>query len=504
MTAAAGTGVRAYTAAGVDARIREAIESIPAGERGPEGPQGEPGADGAPGRDGQPGAPGPQGEPGPEGPQGKPGTDGVPGVKAFSTLTELLDHPTPDDLPTVVTTVGHATASDGAGMQITLETFTPDPAGFMGLTCIKIGRRNGVIRGLPTAPSTSPYKPAVDAMLARCQTYVDAGTALEWDPSVKTPLVEGGPTKTASGKWGITCSQFAGLVLSGIAYPSSTYAAASNTGSDPQVRWGRLTTTDPWQAHRMARWAHASGDVWVPVAHDWQPGDVLFFGKPEPEGPGTTGKYFLNIYHVAIYAGNRMLYQSKSASDPQGVMYEPLSGMPDQVVLAWRPQYSVPVTASTATGGLTQAVADGLYAPKAATSNGLNNRYPKEVSDQRYALKTELADEAEARADADAALSARVGALEASPAPGQPASHEESGRLLLSGTPVQVVNGQAGYDIVFARPFAAPPHVLVSVGKAGDPSGTLRASTGESTTTGCRIWVAGAVATGWVEWVAKE
>lgn len=109
-----------------------------------------------------------------------------------------------------------------------------------------------------------------------------------------------------------------------------------------------------------------------------------------------------------------------------------------------------------------------------------------------------------ARQEADAALSARIGALETSPAPSQPASHEESGRLLLSGTPVQIANGQAGYDITFARPFAAPPHVLVSVGKPGDPSGTLRASTGVPTTTGCRIWVAGAVATAWVEWVAKE
>ena len=518
------------------------------------------------------------------------------GVRTYETVADLMKETSIAALPKTILTVGHDTASDGAGLVLTNESWTPAADHVYGRIAIPIGGRWAIPRNVPTSPMTNPVKAAVDAMLARAKTYHDAGTALEWNEKVLTPLHQGGPTRTPSGKWGLTCSSYVGMVLSGLAYQDTTYVAESNVRKDPRVQWGRLVNTDPWQAYRMARWAFVNGDVWIPVAKDWQPGDVLFWGKQNPEGPGTTGKYFLNIYHVGIYAGGGMLYQTKSASDPQGVMYESIDGMPDEIVLAWRPMYNTPVGSPTTGGGtvdlsayITRADAQGLFADRAATSTALNNRYPKADSDARYAQKGELAtlapasaveaertartqdvarveglvsaertaweqavaaeaqartqavagveglvtaetrareqaitgvdakvtQEASARAEAveaertarEQAVSAvvsRVQALEGNAALTPARNRVEVGRVLLNTTPVQVANGQSGFDVTFARPFDTPPRVIVSVGKTGDPSGTLRASTGEPTTTGVRIWVAGSTATGWVDWFATD
>ena len=414
-----------------------------------------------------------------------------PGVRAFETVTGLLGHASPADLPKVVITAGHTTASDGAGLVLTNETWTPDPTHVYGRIGIPLRGRWFIPRNIPTAPRTSPVKPAVDAMLARAQTYVDAGTALEWNADVLTPLVQGGPQRTPSGRWGLTCSSFVGMVLSGLAYQDTTYVASSNTRRDPRVQFGRLVGTDPWQAHRMARWALANGAVWIPVASDWQPGDVLFWGKQEPEGPGTTGKYFLNIYHVAIYAGNGMLYQSKSASDPQGVMHEPLAGMPDEIVLAWRPQYNTPVGTGDGTGATTQALEAEVSARQQAVS---------ELDGRLTALEAEVS----ARQQAVSELDGRLTALEANGGLVPEVNRLDAGRLTLDGTPVTLANGMSAFDIVFDRPFTTVPRVSLTVGKPGTPSSTLTVRMGECTETGFRVWVNGLVATGWVDWLATD
>ena len=433
-----------------------------------------------------------------------------PGVKAFESISGLLTHPAPMDLPKVITTAGHTTASDGAGVVYTHETWTPAADHVYGRVGIPLRGRWFIPRNVPTAPSTSPVKPAVDAVIARARTFVDAGTAIEWNADVHTPLHQDGPQRTPSGKWGLTCSSFVGMVVSGLAYQDTTYVAAANTRRDPRVYFGRLANTDPWQANRMARWAFANGDVWIPVAKDWQPGDVLFWGKQEPEGPGTTGTYFLNIYHVGLYAGGGMLMQSKSASDPQGVMHEPLSGMPDEIVLAWRPTYGAAV--GTGEGGaavdlsayLRTVDAQGMFADKVATSTALNNRYAKAESDARYAQTTSVQAEATARQEAITALEARIHALEANGVVNPAVNRLDTGRVMLSETPVQVANGMSGFDVTFSKPFTAVPHISATVGKPDTPSTTLTVRMGTVTETGCRLWVNGLVSTGWVDWFATD
>ena len=121
-------------------------------------------------------------------------------------------------------------------------------------------------------------------------------------------------------------------------------------------------------------------------------------------------------------------------------------------------------------------------------------------ADARFATGGALEAEREARAAEDARLSDRVAAVEASP----PGVRLEAGRLVLSGEPAVTANGHAGYDVVFSAQLGSVPRVLVAVGKPGTPSGTLVARCGEVTASGFRLWVAGSVSTGWVDWVAVE
>ena len=281
----------------------------------------------------------------------------------------------------------------------------------------------------------------------------------------------------------------------------------TNHSSTGLSAWIRITPSAEWSAVGDDV---VAAPVWIPVAKDYQPGDVLFWGKQEPEGPSTTGGYFLNIYHVGLYVGGGMLMQSKSASDPQGVMHEPLSGMPDELVLAWRPAYGTAV--GTGEGGATVDLsaymrtvdAQGMFADKVATSTALNNRYAKAESDARYAQTTSVQAEATARQEAVTALEARIHALEANGVVNPAVNRLEAGRIMLSETPVQVANGMSGFDVTFSQPFATVPHISATVGKPDTPSTTLTVRMGTVTTTGCRLWVNGLVSTGWVDWFATD
>ena len=96
----------------------------------------------------------------------------------------------------------------------------------------------------------------------------------------------------------ITCSAFLNLVLQGYDYQHSTYARDTNERID-------LTAYvyPPHQAYSVVRWFFANGDVWLNETNEFKRGDLLAYSKQEPEGEGTSGKYFANVYHVAMYYG---------------------------------------------------------------------------------------------------------------------------------------------------------------------------------------------------------
>lgn len=187
---------------------------------------------------------------------------------------------------------------------------------------------------LPQALNTKLPEPngpqRVSEMLEVAQTYVDAGTQLKWDPSRETPLQSVEPIHTRyTAPYALTCSSFANMVLAAWKYSDTTYVANSNTAS---YAWGTnferpAGTQPPFQAWKLLRWMDWQGRaaVYTPGVDNYQPGDLLFFSKQNPEGPGTGGEYYMNVYHVAIYLGNNKVVHSISADTSGGVVIQDFS-----------------------------------------------------------------------------------------------------------------------------------------------------------------------------------
>lgn len=112
-------------------------------------------------------------------------------------------------------------------------------------------------------------------------------------------------------------------------YENTTYVANTNTAS---YSWGTTFarpagTQPPFQAWKLLAWLHWGDRVAMhkPGTEDYQRGDILFFSKQNPEGAGTGGTYFMNVYHTGIYMGNGKIIHSYSNTTPHGVMVEKLS-----------------------------------------------------------------------------------------------------------------------------------------------------------------------------------
>lgn len=187
---------------------------------------------------------------------------------------------------------------------------------------------------LPQALNTKlpePNKPQrVNEMLEVAQTYVDAGAQLKWDSGRDTPLQSVQPIhERYTAPYALTCSSFANMVLAAWKYNDTTYVANSNTAS---YAWGTnfdrpAGTEPPFQAWKLLRWMDWQGRaaVYNPGADDYQPGDLLFFSKQNPEGPGTGGEYYMNVYHVSIYMGNNKVVHSISPDTGNGVVIQDLN-----------------------------------------------------------------------------------------------------------------------------------------------------------------------------------
>ena len=186
---------------------------------------------------------------------------------------------------------------------------------------------------LPQALNTKLPEPnnpqRVSELLEVAQTYVDAGAQLKWDASRDTPLQSVEPIHTRyTAPYALTCSSFANMVLAAWKYNDTTYVANSNTAS---YSWGTnfdrpAGTQPPFQAWKLLRWMDWQGRaaVYTPGVDNYQPGDLLFFSKQNPEGPGTSGEYYMNVYHVSIYMGNNRVVHSISPDTGNGVVIQNL------------------------------------------------------------------------------------------------------------------------------------------------------------------------------------
>ena len=79
------------------------------------------------------------------------------------------------------------------------------------------------------------------------------------------------------------------MVMNGWDYKHTTYVDDKNTRVGDYVDFGK-GRTQVGQAYEVAAWLFKQNRAWTdPGKGDWQPGDLLFWSHPDPEGAGTTG-----------------------------------------------------------------------------------------------------------------------------------------------------------------------------------------------------------------------
>ena len=183
----------------------------------------------------------------------------------------------------------------------------------------------------------------INELLEVAQTYADAGKQLVWDPSRSTPLSTSAVVHSVQRQpFALTCSSFVGMTLSAWKFQNTTYVANSNTRS---YGWGTsfrrpAGTQPPFQAWKLLAWLHWQGRAapHQPGVEDYRPGDILFFSKQDPEGPGTSGRYFMNVYHVGIYMGGNRIIHSYSNRSTHGVEVQSMSsGLKNNLSFIARP-----------------------------------------------------------------------------------------------------------------------------------------------------------------------
>lgn len=239
----------------------------------------------------------------------------------LATVDELM---AASGLEQTVTTSGHVVDGDGAGMTYTVQS--ENASGILGNVSVPTADgRWAVPTGFAEHPSTQPDATAVEDEIARAQSFVNAGTGLVRSEERSSPLTSPGVVHAAqAAPYPITGASFVGMTLLGWDYSHTTYVADENTRVGTWVDIGRTPESELARAHQIARWFYVHGDLWLNTGDEYQRGDVLFFSKQSPEGAGTTGDYFANVYHTAIYLGGGMIAHSWGGSGA-GVVIEPLS-----------------------------------------------------------------------------------------------------------------------------------------------------------------------------------
>ena len=154
-----------------------------------------------------------------------------------------------------------------------------------------------------------------------------------------SPLTSSGVVHSSqTAPYPITDASFVGMTLMGWDYSHTTYVADENTRVGSWVDFGQTAGSELGQSHALARWFYTHGDLWLNTDDEYQRGDILFFSKQSPGGAGTTGDYFANVYHSAIYLGGGMIAHSSDSGT--GVVVESLSSsLKQDLSLVARPSW---------------------------------------------------------------------------------------------------------------------------------------------------------------------
>ena len=240
-----------------------------------------------------------------------------------------------------LTTLGDEAPGDGGGLTYTVESKIPE--GALGAVSVMLADGQWAVpQGLPVAPTVASDGAAANDVVARVQSFADAGGSLVSDASRPTPLSGANVHASGSAPYAITSSALVGMVLSGWDYSHTTYVADQNTQVGYRAEIGQ-DLGGSWKPDDLAGWFNGQGLLWLNSNGALSAGAIVFFSKPLPDGQGGSGSapaqstVFGNVYDVGIYMGDGKIARGSSG----GVQVQALDAqVAAEVSMVARPQWS--------------------------------------------------------------------------------------------------------------------------------------------------------------------
>ena len=259
-----------------------------------------------------------------------------------------------------LTTLGDEAPGDGGGLTYDVQSTSPE--GALGAVSVMLADGQWAVpQGLPAGPAAGADGAAANDVVARTQTFVNAGGSLVSDASRPTPLSGANAHASGPAPYAITSSALVGMVLSGWDYSHTTYAADQNTQVGYRAEVGQ-DLSGSWKPDDLAGWFHSQGRLWLNTDGSISPGDIVFFSNPLSGGQGESGSapaqstVFANVYDVGIYVGNnQMVRASTGTAQAQTLDAQTMA----EVALVARPQWSAPAAGAPAPADQQRAGAGG-------------------------------------------------------------------------------------------------------------------------------------------------
>ena len=259
-----------------------------------------------------------------------------------------------------LTTLGDEAPGDGGGLTYDVQSTSPE--GALGAVSVMLADGQWAVpQGLPAGPAAGADGAAANDVVARTQSFVNAGGSLVSDASRPTPLSGANAHASGPAPYAITSSALVGMVLSGWDYSHTTYAADQNTQVGYRAEVGQ-DLSGSWKPDDLAGWFHSQGRLWLNTDGSISPGDIVFFSNPLPGGQGESGSapaqstVFGNVYDVGIYVGNNQVVRaSTGTAQAQTLDAQTMA----EVALVARPQWSAPAGGAPAPADQQRAGAGG-------------------------------------------------------------------------------------------------------------------------------------------------
>ena len=259
-----------------------------------------------------------------------------------------------------LTTLGDEAPGDGGGLTYDVQSTSPE--GALGAVSVMLADGQWAVpQGLPAGPAVGADGAAANDVVARTQSFVNAGGSLVSDASRPTPLSGANAHASGPAPYAITSSALVGMVLSGWDYSHTTYAADQNTQVGYRADVGQ-DLSGSWKPDDLAGWFHSQGRLWLNTDGSISPGDIVFFSNPLSGGSGDSGSapaqstVFANVYDVGIYVGNNQVVRaSTGTAQAQTLDAQTMA----EVALVARPQWSAPAGGAPAPADQQRAGAGG-------------------------------------------------------------------------------------------------------------------------------------------------